>query len=67
MARTSGAVAQPGHRVQLLSANVDVLSSWHECLAFLLAVQGIFTGLATLVWMLVASDSHAAAELDDKH
>jgi len=40
----------------------DVLSSWHEYLAFLLAVQGIFTGLATLVWMLVASNSGAAAE-----
>ena len=25
----------------------DVLSSWHEYLAFLFAVQGIFTGLAT--------------------
>ncbi|BBX00825.1 hypothetical protein BST36_00180 [Mycolicibacterium moriokaense] len=33
----------------------DVLSRWHEYIAFLLTVQGIFTGLATLVWLLVAS------------
>lgn len=33
----------------------DVLSSWHEYVAFLFAVQGIFTGLATLVWLLVSS------------
>ena len=37
----------------------DVLSGWHEYVASLIAVQGIFTGLATLVWLLVAS--HAAA------
>jgi hypothetical protein len=39
----------------------DVLSSWHEYLAFLFAVQGIFTGLATLVWLLVASTPDVAA------
>jgi hypothetical protein len=33
----------------------DVLARGHEYLAFLLAVQGVFTGLATLVWVLVAS------------
>lgn len=38
----------------------DVLSGWHEYMAFLLAVQGIFTGLATLVWLLVASTPDAA-------
>lgn len=38
----------------------DVLSSWHEYVAFLLAVQGIFTGLAMLVWLLVASTPDAA-------
>jgi hypothetical protein len=38
----------------------DVLSSWHEYLAFLFAVQGIFTGLATLVWLLVASTPDVA-------
>jgi hypothetical protein len=38
-----------------------VLSSWHEYVAFLLAVQGIFTGLATLVWVLVASTPDAPA------
>ena len=32
----------------------DVLSRWHEYIAFLLAVQAIFTGLATLIWLLVA-------------
>jgi hypothetical protein len=40
----------------------DVLSSWHEYVAFLLAVQGIFTGLATLVWVLVASTPDAPAD-----
>jgi hypothetical protein len=39
----------------------DVLSSWHEYLAFLFAVQGIFTGLVTLVWLLVASTPDVAA------
>jgi hypothetical protein len=39
----------------------DVLSSWHEYVAFLLAVQGIFTGLATLVWLLVSSTPDPAA------
>ena len=33
----------------------DVLSSWHEYIAFLFAVQAIFTGLATLVWLFVSS------------
>ncbi|OBG89038.1 hypothetical protein A5650_19585 [Mycobacterium sp. 1164985.4] len=33
----------------------DALSRWHEYIALLLTVQGIFTGLATLVWLLVAS------------
>jgi len=29
--------------------------------AFLFAVQGVFTGLATLVWLLVASTPDVAA------
>ncbi|WP_319430428.1 hypothetical protein [Mycobacterium sp. RTGN5] len=33
----------------------DVLTDWHEYLAFVISVQGIFVGLATLVWLLVAS------------
>lgn len=33
----------------------DVLTDWHEFLAFVISVQGIFVGLATLVWLLVAS------------
>ncbi len=39
----------------------DVLSSWHEYVAFLLAVQGVFTGLMTLVWVLMASVPDAPA------
>ncbi|HET7740830.1 MAG TPA: hypothetical protein VFL67_09305 [Mycobacterium sp.] len=39
----------------------DVLSGWHEYFAFLLAVQAVFTGLATLVWLLVASTPDDAA------
>lgn len=42
----------------------DVLSSWHEYLAFLFAVQGVFTGLATLVWLLVASTPDVADTRD---
>lgn len=33
----------------------DVLGYWHEYLTFVVAVQGIATGLATLIWLLVAS------------
>ncbi len=43
----------------------DVLSRWHEYIAFLLTVQGIFTGLATLVWLLVASTPDGPAGADD--
>ncbi|WP_082690447.1 hypothetical protein [Mycobacterium sp. M26] len=39
----------------------DILSSWHEYVAFVLSVQGVFTGLATLVWLLIASTPDAAA------
>lgn len=42
----------------------DVLSSWHEYLAFLLAVQAIVTGLTTLVWLLVSSTPDVVAEAD---
>lgn len=42
----------------------DVLSGWHEYVAFLLAVQGVFTGLATLVWLLVASRPDVASDAD---
>ena len=38
-------------------------SSWHEYFAFLFAVQGIFTGLATLVWLLVSSTPDVAANV----
>ncbi len=42
----------------------DVLSSWHEYMAFLVAVQGVFTGLATLVWLLVASTPDVTSDTD---
>lgn len=43
-----------------------VLSYWHEYLTFVIAVQGIATGLATLMWLLVAntSDQRIAAGAD---
>ncbi|MCV7301680.1 hypothetical protein H7J93_18830 [Mycobacterium barrassiae] len=34
----------------------EVLGYWHEYLTFVIAVQGVATGLATLVWVLVVSD-----------
>ncbi|MEV3902372.1 hypothetical protein AB0K11_08605 [Mycobacterium sp. NPDC050551] len=33
----------------------EVLGYWHEFLTFVIAVQGVATGLATLVWLLVVS------------
>lgn len=33
-----------------------VLGYWHEYLTFVVAVQGIATGLATLLWLLVVSE-----------
>lgn len=42
----------------------DVLSGWHEYVTFVVAVQGIFTGLATLVWLLVASAPDGAEGTD---
>jgi hypothetical protein len=32
-----------------------VLAYWHEYLTFVVSVQGVVTGLATLIWFLVAS------------
>jgi hypothetical protein len=34
-----------------------VLGYWHEFLTFVVTVQGVATGLATLVWLLVSSSS----------
>jgi hypothetical protein len=34
----------------------EVLGYWHEYLTFVVSVQGVATGLATLVWVLVVSD-----------
>ena len=41
-----------------------VLGYWHEYLTFVVSVQGVATGLATLMWLLVAStpDQRVAAE-----
>lgn len=33
----------------------EVLATWHEYLAFIVSVQGVFIGLATLVWLLVVT------------
>jgi hypothetical protein len=33
----------------------EVLGYWHEYLTFVISVQGVATGLATLMWLLVAS------------
>jgi hypothetical protein len=33
----------------------EVLAGWHEYIAFIVALQAIFTALATLVWVLVVS------------
>lgn len=33
----------------------EVLGYWHEFLTFVITVQGVATGLATLVWLLVVS------------
>jgi hypothetical protein len=32
-----------------------VLGYWHEYLTFVVAVQGVATGLATLLWLLVTN------------
>ncbi len=44
-----------------------VLGYWHEYLTFVVSVQGVATGLATLIWLLVAntSDRRISAEADD--
>jgi len=43
-----------------------VLGYWHEYLTFVVAVQGIATGLATLLWLLVVStpDQRTPVEAD---
>lgn len=44
-----------------------VLSYWHEFLTFVITVQGLATGLATLMWLLVvrSPDDRAAAGVPD--
>lgn len=43
-----------------------VLGYWHEYLTFVVSVQGVATGLATLLWLLVSgtSDQRSAQEAD---
>jgi len=45
----------------------DVLSGWHEYLAFLFAVQAIFTGLVTLVWLLISNTPDVSAPANAPH
>jgi len=33
----------------------QILEAWHEYLAFVVSLQAIFTGLASLVWLLVVN------------
>ena len=33
----------------------EILAAWHEYLSFVLSLQAIFTGLATLVWLLMVN------------
>ena len=33
----------------------EILEAWHEYLTFVVLLQAIFTGLATLVWLLVVT------------
>lgn len=40
----------------------DVPSYWHEYLTFVVAVQAITIGLATLIWLLVTGTSDSGAE-----
>ena len=42
-----------------------VLAGWHEYFAFLFAVQAVFTGLVTLVWLLIFSTPDAPTAVDD--
>jgi hypothetical protein len=44
-----------------------VLGYWHEYLTFVVAVQGVATGLAALLWLLVAgtSDQRIRVEAND--
>jgi hypothetical protein len=33
----------------------EILEAWHEYLTFVVSLQAIFAGLATLVWLLVVT------------
>jgi hypothetical protein len=42
----------------------NVPSYWHEYLTFVVSVQGVTIGLATLIWMMVAGTTDAKAKAD---
>jgi hypothetical protein len=42
----------------------EVLSAWHEYLAFVISLQAVFTGLATLIWLLVVNVPDATSNND---
>lgn len=44
-----------------------VLGYWHEYLTFVVAVQGIATGLATLLWLLVVSTPDQRIPVEANH
>jgi hypothetical protein len=44
-----------------------VLGYWHEYLTFVVSVQGVATGLATLIWLLVASSPDQRVAAEAKH
>ena len=48
---------------EMVHALMHVLGYWHEYLTFVISVQGVATGVATLVWVLVVNspDQRAAS------
>lgn len=44
-----------------------VLGYWHEYLTFVVAIQGLATGLATLMWLLVASSPDQRIDAGGAH
>jgi hypothetical protein len=44
-----------------------VVAYWHEYLTFVVSVQGVVTGLATLIWLLVASTPDQRITAEAKH
>ena len=42
-----------------------VLGYWHEYLTFVISIQGVATGLATLMWLLVGAAPTAASTQEE--